>query len=143
MALWEVTNLDKGKELTSIIHTEGSLKLDGDYGNKVMVKRFTYSHKHPLYPPSIMNARGKMFIVPGFIPVHEKTTLKDIIWDKPKEKPKTKIIKKIFKSSSGSGTYIAKKYINDDGSVKITCNCMGQYRAKDRRCKHIKEMEKL
>lgn len=143
MALWEITNLDKGIESTSIIHTEGSLGLNGEFGNKVMVKRFTYSYNHPLYPPTIMNARGKLFIVPGFIEIHEKTTLKDIIWNKPKEKQKKKIIKKVFKSSSGNGVYTAKKYVDSNGLTKITCTCMGQYRAKDRRCKHIKEMEKL
>jgi len=43
-----------------------------------------------------------------------------------------------FKSSSGDGTYIVS--LNKNGNPK--CNCPGVWRAKDKRCKHIKEVEK-
>jgi hypothetical protein len=42
----------------------------------------------------------------------------------------------MFESSSGDGFY---QVIENMGKLK--CNCPGTWRAKDRRCKHIKEVE--
>jgi hypothetical protein len=41
-----------------------------------------------------------------------------------------------FKSSSSDGVYTVRKNMN-----KIKCDCPGVWRSKDRRCKHIKEVE--
>ena len=42
-----------------------------------------------------------------------------------------------FKSSSSDSIYKVRQ--NGD---KLKCDCPGTWRAKDRRCKHIKEVEK-
>ena len=80
--------------------------------------------------------------MPAGIPCHPKTTLDDIIEidlnptvveeKKPREKHTWK-----FTSASSEGSYTVRENMG-----KLSCNCMGFWRAKDRRCKHIKEVEK-
>ena len=41
-----------------------------------------------------------------------------------------------FESASGGGTYVVR-----ETAKGLKCDCPGTWRAKDRRCKHIKEME--
>ena len=93
-----------------------------------------------MIPPSIINSLNGKHIVPGWIPCHPKTELSDIIWVKKFSKKEQ--IKEIdtwrFKSSSGDGEYVTKK-----NGFKYTCNCPGVWRAKDRECKHIKEVKSL
>lgn len=96
---------------------------------------FKYEYTHPYLAPTLFNVNGKKFIIPTWQEVHPKTTLKDIEWIKPekvelKEKGSWK-----FKSSSSDATYIVRR-----SGVKLTCNCPGFYRAKDRKCKHVKEV---
>ena len=110
-------------------------------GGYIGVKIFKYEYKHELNPPSLMNLRGKKYIMPGWIEVLPETELNDIKWIKPKVK-RAEVIEHKFKSSCGKKTYTAKKYISVDGNVKYGCNCFGAIRAKDRRCKHIKSIEK-
>jgi hypothetical protein len=43
----------------------------------------------------------------------------------------------MFESSSSDGFYQVTENMG-----KLKCNCMGYFRASDRRCKHIKEVEK-
>ena len=79
-------------------------------------------------------------IYPSGVPCIPETTLDDIEViesNKPKvvvEKPQKP--KWMFESSSGDGFY---QVIENMGKLK--CNCPGTWRAKDRRCKHIKEVE--
>jgi hypothetical protein len=104
-----------------------------------------YKHTHPILPPNlyISNIDGKTYIVPGWKEVHPKTTLNDIKWVREKiEVSKTEVEIFQFQSSSGSEMYITKKYTNTDGSIKYGCNCPGIFRAKNRKCKHILELEK-
>jgi hypothetical protein len=100
-------------------------------------------HKYQIesmIPPSMVNTLSGKYIVPGWIPCHPKTELSDIIWIK--KLPKKEQVKEIdtwrFKSSSGDGEYVTKK-----NGFKYTCNCPGVWRAKDRECKHIKEVKNL
>ena len=54
----------------------------------------------------------------------------------PEPKPREKRTWK-FDSASSNGFYIVRENMG-----RLYCNCMGVWRAKDRRCKHIKEVEK-
>ena len=78
--------------------------------------------------------------MPAGIPCIAETTLDDIEvieTNKPKvvvEKPQRK--QWMFESSSGDGFYQVTENMG-----KLKCNCPGTWRAKDRRCKHIKAME--
>jgi hypothetical protein len=97
--------------------------------------------KHRYLCVSIVKFGNKHFIYPQNIPCIPETTLDDIEvidTDKPKEvieKPQRK--QWSFESSSGDGYYQV-----TDNMGKLKCNCMGFFRSKDRRCKHIKEVEK-
>jgi hypothetical protein len=102
--------------------------------------------KHPILPKMIVRLGDKTFIYPSQIQCHPKTTLNDIKETKsieqirvektiePKKKEETKSWK--FESTSGGGTYIVTQTPKG-----LKCDCPGTWRAKDRRCKHIKEVE--
>jgi hypothetical protein len=102
--------------------------------------------EHEILPVCIVKMGEKTFIYPSQIECHSKTTLSDIIEIpskiKNKEvesnivvvKPQTKEWK--FESISGGGTYVVTQTPKG-----FKCNCPGMWRAKDRRCKHIKEVE--
>ena len=111
-------------------------------------KPFKYEvEKHPLLPKAIIRLGGKFYIYPAQIECHPQTTLDDIIEIIPesqqqkeeitlqvkKEEPKTWS----FESSSGGGTYTVKQ----TKTGKLICDCPGVWRSKDRKCKHIKEVE--
>jgi len=111
-------------------------------------KTFKYEvEQHDVLCPAIVNFNGKYKIMPWGIECHPKTELSDIrVIKKKKTKSKQKLqtqqkpTKQTWKfdSSSGGGTYTVTKIGN-----KLKCDCPGTWRAKDRRCKHIKEVEKL
>jgi hypothetical protein len=98
--------------------------------------------KHTYLPLAIARLFNKTVIMPAGIECHPETTLDDIIVIdnspevKPEPKPREKRTWK-FDSASSDGFYIVRENMG-----KISCNCMGVWRAKDRRCKHIKEVEK-
>ena len=101
------------------------------------------AHKYHIkssIPPSLVNTLSGKYIVPGWVPCHPNTELSDIKWI-PKITKKEQV-KEIdtwrFKSSSGDGEYVTKR-----NGFKYTCNCPGVWRAKDRECKHIKEVKSL
>jgi hypothetical protein len=141
MALWEFTNLNKhGNFRTRIIHTEGALNLPGGgLGKMVFVKRFKYEYKHPIMAPTLLKKDNKTYLMPYWKEVENGTTLNDIEWVKPKPKVKQEPIIEIHESSSSDKTYKTTYYPE---SGKFQCSCPGSYRAFDRRCKHIKELEK-
>lgn len=75
-----------------------------------------------------------------------ETTLSDIKWEKtnpiPAVKKEPKIITQTFVSSSNpSILYKTKKVEREDGTFTYSCDCPGAWRAKDKRCKHIKKLE--
>ena len=100
---------------------------------------FKYEYEH-MYPPTLYTSHvdGQKYIVPTWQKVHPKTTLNDIEWIKPvKAKPIVEKNTWKFESSSDPGHF----YTVRQNGLKLTCTCSGMWRAKDRRCKHIKEVE--
>ena len=100
--------------------------------------------KHRILPVSIANFPNGKVIMPAGIDCHPETTLDDIIEivvETEQEKQEKKEIKEKnvfeFKSSSSDSVYKVRQ--NGD---KLKCDCPGTWRVKDRRCKHIKEVEK-
>ena len=143
MALFKFQNLNKhGSLRTRIIHSstsQFSYKCEG-LGKFVNVQRFKYEHYHYMAP--VMQVRnGERFIMPGNQKVHIETTFDDILWVQPKPKERTGPIIKINVSSSNGSKYQT-KYFPDSGNYQ--CNCMGYFRAKDRKkgCKHIQQLRK-
>ena len=110
-------------------------------GSYIGVKVFKYEYKHEILPPGLINAGGKKYIVPGWQEVLPETELNDIKWIKPKPKVvvKQEPIVVTSTSSSSDKTYTTTYYPE---SGKFYCDCFGRFRAKDGKCKHIKELEK-
>lgn len=86
--------------------------------------------------PSLIESKGKKYIVPYWIEVHPKTTMNDILFEFPKPKDSLPKVKLESESQSGLGQY--KTTFNpNNGTYK--CNCMGYWRSKGN-CKHVKEL---
>ena len=143
MALWRFSNKTKNNNWRHrIIHLpDGKPFSHGPgFGQSVAVKRFRYEHNHTI-APALVVMRGKKFIVPTWTEVHSETTLKDIEWIKPIkiEAPVEKETWK-FESSSEKGLFYK---VTKQGD-KLTCNCSGFFRCKDRSkgCKHVQEVRK-
>jgi hypothetical protein len=145
MSLYEFRNYNKhGNIRTRLVHwpTGKAFGINPKgFGGYIGVRVFKYEHKHPLLPPGLVISKGQKYILPGWQPVMMETELKDIKWVKPKAK-RAEVIEHNFKSSSSNKVYTAKEYVSTDGSRKYSCSCPGSWRAKDRRCKHIKSIEK-
>jgi hypothetical protein len=144
MALLEITTLNKyGNPRKRIIYNEStqySVKNPAVFGKLFGVRVFKYEHTHAYMAPAlfISPTTGKKFIIPSWIEVHPQTTLEDIKWIKPEIKvTEPKKSEWTFDSSSGNGFYTVR--VNSLG--KLACNCMGYYRSKDRKCKHVKQVE--
>jgi hypothetical protein len=122
-----------------IAYSKGGYILNSPQTKISIVKVFKYQIESRLRP-GITNIKGKKYITPNWIPCHPNTELNDIIWIKKVSKQEK--IKEIdtwrFKSSDGKGEYVTKK-----NGFKYSCSCPGVWRAKDRECKHIKEVKKL
>jgi hypothetical protein len=120
-----------------ITYSEGGYTLDSPQTKISIVKVFKYKIESRI-KPGIAKVKGKTFITPGWVPCHPKTELSDINWIQkvPKEEKLKEIDTWRFKSSSGDGEYVTKK-----NGFKYTCNCPGVWRAKDKECKHIKEVK--
>ena len=135
---------DDGREERKLIHTppgnQVTLYPQRDGIKLSHCKTFTYKvPKHDYLPVAIVNLNGKKVVMPTGIECHPETTLDDvreIVKRKNKKREKKQLWK--FDSSSEGGTYTVQK-VGDT----LRCNCPGTWRAKDRRCKHIKEVEKL
>ncbi len=136
--LWQFTNTNKYGNLRSrVVYAEGALKVGQGFGSFQGAKRFSYESRSPYF--ALIEIRGKKILVPDWVEVHSKTTISDI-------KHNTPVVVEVpvqqnewmFESSSGGGFYKVKQ-----NGLKLTCTCPGSWRAFDRRCKHIKEIEKL
>jgi hypothetical protein len=110
------------------------------------VRTFKYHvPKHKYLPKAIVCFGNKTIIYPSQIPCHPDTTLDDIIEEVEEtvveQETSTLVVEEKktweFESSSGDGKYFVS--LNKFGNPK--CNCPGVWRAKDKRCKHIKEVE--
>ena len=119
--------------------TSYGLKNPTVYGSTVAIRVHKYVYEHPYLSPSLFtDSKGNKFITPGWIPVLPETTYNDIEWIKPeiiKEKQEPQTWK--FESSSDPGSF----YIVRKAGETLKCSCPGVWRSKDRRCKHIKEVE--
>ncbi len=142
MALFKFQNLNKhGNLRTRIVHSptsQFSFKPRG-LGKFVNVQRFYYEMEHAYLSPALYtNSKGEKIILPSMQKVHPKTTLEDIKVIRPKTEKRTEPIIEINISSSKDIEYTT-KYYPDSGNYY--CSCPGTWRAKDRRCKHIKALE--
>ena len=136
--LWQFTNTNKYGNLRSrVVYSDGALKIGQGFGSFQGAKRFSYESRSPYF--ALIEIRGKKILVPDWIVVHPQTTISDIKHHAPVvvEVPVQKN-EWMFESSSGGGFYKVKQ-----NGLKLTCTCPGSWRAFDRRCKHIKEIEKL
>jgi hypothetical protein len=136
--LWQFTNTNKYGNLRSrVVYADGALKIGQGFGPFIGAKRFRYESRSPYF--GLVEIGGKKFLTPDWIEVHPQTTYADIKHEAPVvvETPVQKN-EWMFESSSGGGFYKVKQ-----NGLKLTCTCPGSWRAFDRRCKHIKETEKL
>jgi hypothetical protein len=142
---------EDGRKETKLIHLEpGEQVKIYPQRDKIVAsncKTFKYKvPKHEYLPKMIVHFGDKTFIYPANIECHPKTTLEDIVeyltkeqlLNEKQEVPKVEVQKWEFESASGGGTYTV--ILNKFGNPK--CNCSGAWRAKDKKCKHMKEVEK-
>ena len=140
--LWKFTNTNKYGNLRSriVYNPDGKpFTIGKGFGSFVAARVFKYDHKH-MFPPALFVAPtdGQKYIVPGWQKCHPDTQLSDINWIKPEvKKQEPEKNEWLFESSSDPGHFYKVRQIG----VKLTCNCPGVWRSKDRRCKHIKEVE--
>jgi len=136
--LWNVKIKYKGSTeyKEDIIYSDGPLKLDTKDIVSSVATRLIYRSNNQTLPPHLITVRDKKYIVPEWKEVHPLTTKDDIIWEKPVEKV---IEEKTFKfeSSSEKGMFYKVRV----KGAKISCNCQGVWRAKDRTCKHMKQVK--
>ena len=133
MGLWQVTY--RGR--TRVMYNDGPLQFPGSLTG-VWVRKFQYEHHHFL-PPSLLTIDNQKYMMPGWVKVDPKTTLKDCKHIKPIVKKET-IEEFSFGSSSSNSTYTAKRFTKPNGEVKFNCTCPGVWRSKDRQCKYIKSI---
>jgi len=96
-----------------------------------LIKIHKYEITGTMPPSLITDVKGKRYIVPQWIEVHPQTQLSDISFKKPVKRPRADIQVK-------TGNY---KTTYNTTTKMYKCTCMGYFRAKDRRCKHIKALE--
>jgi hypothetical protein len=147
MPLWKFTNLNKyGHLRTRIMYTEDSqftYKPKG-LGSFVGVSRFKYESKSKYYGLLVSPRDGKTYLTPDWVEVLPETTINDIKPFEEETRGRKKGSKKVdnpnewrFESKSDPGSYYVVKQVSD---YKVSCTCSGQYRAKDRKCRHMKEV---
>ena len=143
MALWEFKNKNKhGNWRSRIVCLDGALSHSGSgFGNCTSARRFKYKYEHPVMPPMIWNRGDKTYLMPLWKEVVKGTTVNDIEWIKPVVK-KTEVEVFKFETASSGSMYTTKKFTKPNGEIKFSCTCPGVWRAFDRRCKHIKSLEK-
>ena len=143
--LYEFSNLNKHGNIRTRVISWPKGKAFGvnpkGFGNFIVVKVFKYKYTQKINPPSLATIGGKKYLLPTWQEVLPETELSDIKWIKPKVK-RSEVFEHKFESSSNDKVYTTKEHVSVDGTRKYSCNCPGTWRAKDRRCKHIKSIEK-
>jgi len=135
--LWKFTNTNKYGHLRSrIVHSEGALKIGRGFGSFQAAQRFRYESRSPYY--GLVEIKGKKFLTPDWIEVHSQTTIADIKHEPVVVEVPVQKSEWTFKSESSDSVYRVRQ-----NGLKLTCTCPGSWRAADRRCKHIKEVEQL
>ena len=143
--LFEFTNKNKYGQLRKrIVYSESTaftFKPKG-LGDFVCVRPFKYESRSKYY--GLLNVNGKKYLTPDWIEVLPETTINDIKAFEEETRGRKKGSKKIqnpnewrFESKSDPGSYYLVTQISD---YKVKCTCSGQYRAKDRQCRHMKEV---
>jgi hypothetical protein len=135
--IWQFTNTNKYGNLRSrVVYADGALKIGQGFGSFQGAKRFSYESRSPYF--ALIEIRGKKMLVPDWLEVHPQTTISDIKHNAPVvvEVPVQKS-EWTFKSESSDSVYRVRQ-----NGLKLTCTCLGSWRAFDRRCKHIKSIEK-
>lgn len=141
--LWEFTHKNKyGAKRSRILYRPDGKSFGINpkgFGSFINVRVFKYVYEHPVIPPSLFtNQKGQKYIVPSWQKVVPETTLNDVKWVKPKiKKEKPQKNEWLFESKSDPGHF----YKVTQVGVTYRCNCPGVWRAKDRQCKHIKEVK--
>jgi len=138
--------LDGRKEVKIVNAKETTLYPQRDGIKHAGCRAFKYEvPKHNILPKIIVRFLNKTYIYPAQIECHPDTTLNDVIEilsEQQIEQAKSSLPKKEepkkwkFESVSGGGTYVVTQTPKG-----LKCDCMGYFRARDRRCKHIKEVE--
>ena len=137
---------DGRKEVKIVPSSETTIYPQRDGIINAGCKAFKYEvPKHAYLPLALVRFGDKKYIYPSQTECHPETTLQDVVETlseeqieqvkstlPKKEKPKTWK----FESVSGGGTYVVTQTPKG-----LKCDCMGYWRARDRRCKHIKEVE--
>ena len=145
MPLFEFTNTTKYGQLRKrIVYNESSqFTIKPGFGNFVAVRPFRYMSRSP-YQPGLVTRDGKKFMIPDWVEVLPETTINDIKAFEPEERGRPKKEKQIakpqewrFESKSDPGSYYVVKQISN---FKVDCTCSGKWRAKDRKCRHMKEV---
>jgi hypothetical protein len=138
--------LDGRKEVKIVNAKETTLYPQRDGIKHAGCKAFKYEvPKHNILPKMIVRLGDKTYIYPSQTECHPETTLQDVIEilsEQQMEQVKSSLPKKEepkkwkFESVSGGGIYVVTQTPKG-----LKCDCMGYFRARDRRCKHIKEVE--
>ena len=137
--LWKLTTMNKYGNLRSrIVYSDGALTIGRGFGPFVGAKLFRYESRSKYHGIVVSPVDGKKYLTPDWIEVHPQTTLADIKHEPVVVEVPVQKNEWIFESSSGDGFYKVRQ-----NGLKLTCTCPGSWRAADRRCKHIKEVEKL
>ena len=137
--LWKLTTTNKYGNLRSrIVYSDGALTIGQGFGSFVGVRLFRYESRSKYHGVVTSPVDGKKYLTPDWVEVHPQTTLSDIVYTEPKPE-KEKPTEWLFESSSDPGQFYKVRF----NGIKLTCSCPGSWRAFDRRCKHIKEVEKL
>jgi len=145
MPLFEFTNKTQYGQLRKrIVYNESSqFTIKPGFGNFVAVRPFRYMSRSP-YQPGLVTRDGKKFMIPDWVEVLPETTVNDIKAFEEETRGRKKGTKKVdnptewrFESKSDPGSYYVVKQVSD---YKVSCTCSGQYRAKDRKCRHMKEV---
>jgi hypothetical protein len=153
MALHQIIEKHKVTILgQEIIYTNKYIKYtkDTSYGFKPQSslishasRLFKYEFEHAYLSPSLfIDSKGEKYLVPSWIKVHPKTTLKDIEVIRPAKEKVAPIEKETWKFESSSEPGIFYK-VRKQGD-KLVCNCSGFFRCKDKvkGCKHMQEVRK-
>jgi hypothetical protein len=137
---------DGRKEVKIVNAKETTLYPQRDGIKHAGCRAFKYEvPKHAYLPLALVTFRGQKYIYPSQTECHPETTLQDVIEilsEQQIEQAKSSLPKKEepkkwkFESASGGGTYVVTQTPKG-----LKCDCPGTWRAKDRRCKHIKEVE--
>lgn len=132
---------DGRKETKLVLNQDAKIYPQRDNIKFCFCRPFKYKvEKHAYLPVAVIRLSDKTVIMPAGIECHPETTLEDIVVidNSPEVKPKPREKRTWkFDSASSDGLYTVRENMG-----KLSCNCMGVWRAKDRRCKHIKEVEK-